>query len=67
MKASGPRVGLSLLPPVFVVAGIVKIFGKKLFAFWPIVGVLMLCLPPILIAYELRHGLGKELPNFRGE
>ena len=67
MKASGPRVGLSLLAPVFVVAGIVKIFGNEIFAPWPIVGVLMLCLPSVLIAYELRHGLGKELPDFRGE
>ena len=38
MKASGRRVGLSLLPPVFVVAGIVKIFGNEIFALWPIVG-----------------------------
>ena len=67
MKASGPRVGLSLLPPVFVVAGIVKIFGNEIFALWPIVGVLMLCLPSVLITYELRHGLGKELPDLRGE
>lgn len=64
MKVPGPRVGLCLLPPVFIVAGIVKIFGKELFAFWPIFGVVMLCLPPLLIAYELRHALGRELPNF---
>jgi hypothetical protein len=64
MKSPGPRVGLSLLPPVFVVAGIVKIFGNALFAIWPIVGVLMLCVWPVLIAYELRHELGGELPDF---
>ena len=63
-KVHGPRVGLSLLPPVFVVAGIVKIFGNELFALWPIVGVLMLCVSPFLIAYELRHALGGELPDF---
>lgn len=64
MKVHGPRVGLSLLPPVFVVAGIVKIFGNELFALWPIVGVLLLCVSPFLIAYELRHALGGELPDF---
>jgi hypothetical protein len=64
MKVHGPRVGLSLLPPVLVVAGIVKIFGNELFALWPIVGVLMLCVSPFLIAYELRHALGGELPDF---
>ena len=64
IKVHGPRVGLSLLPPVLVVAGIVKIFGNKLFALWPIVGVLMLCITPFLIAYELRHALGGELPDF---
>ena len=64
MKVHGPRVGLSLLPPVLIVAGLVKIFGKGLFAFWPIVGVLMLCLWSILIAYGLRHELGRELPDF---
>ena len=64
MKVHGPRVGLSLLPPVLVVAGIVKIFGNQLFAVWPIVGVLMLCISPFLIAYELRHALGGELPDF---
>ncbi len=64
MKVHGPRVGLSLLPPVFVVAGIVKIFGNELFALWPIVGVLVLCVSPFLIAYKLRHALGGELPDF---
>lgn len=64
MKIHGPRVGLSLLPPVFVVAGIVKIFGNELFALWPIVGVLMLCVSPFLIAYELRRALGGEIPDF---
>ncbi len=64
MKVHGPRVGLSLLPAVLIVAGIVKIFGSKLFAGWPIVGVLLLCIPPFLIAYELRHALGGELPGF---
>ena len=64
MKIHGPRMGLSLLPPVFVVAGIVKIFGNELFALWPIVGVLVLCVSPFLIAYELRHALGGELPDF---
>ena len=64
MKVHGPRVGLSLLPPVLLVAGIVKIFGNKLFALWPIVGVFVLCVSPFLIAYELRHALGGELPDF---
>jgi len=64
MKVHGPRLGLSLLPPVLVVAGIVKIFGNELFALWPIVGVLMLCITPFLIAYELRHALGGEPPDF---
>lgn len=67
MKVHGPRVGLSLLPAVLVVAGIVKIFGNQLFALWPIVGVLILCIPPFQIAYALRHALGGELPDFHGD
>ena len=67
IKVHGPRVGLSLLPPVFVVAGIVKIFGNELFGLWSIFGVLMLCVSPVLIAYELRHALGGELPDFLGD
>jgi hypothetical protein len=64
INVPGPRVGLSLLPPVFVVAGIVKIFGNQLFALWPIVGVLMLCVSPFQIAYKLRHALSEEFPDF---
>ena len=64
IKVPGPRVGLSLLPPVFVVAGILKIFGNELLGVWPIFGVLMLCVSPILIAWELRHALGGESPDF---
>ena len=64
IKVHGPRLGLSLLPPMLLVAGIVKIFGNELFALWPIVGVLMLCITPFLIAYELRHALGGEPPDF---
>ena len=67
MRVHGPRVGLSLLPALFVVAGIVKIFGSELFAFWPIVGVIMLCLPPLGITYELRYALGGEHPGFHGD
>lgn len=64
IKVHGPRWGLSLLPLVFVVAGIVKIFGNKLLGVWPIFGVAMLCVSPIVIAWELRHALGGELPDF---
>jgi hypothetical protein len=67
MKVHGLRVGLSLLPPLFIVAGIVKIFGNKLFAVAPIVGILMLCIPPLVITYELRHALGGEPPDFHGD
>jgi hypothetical protein len=67
MKVHGPRVGLSLLPSVFVVAGIVKIFGMALFSLWPIVGLLVLCVPHFQIAYDLRHALGGELPDFHGD
>ena len=64
IKVHGPRVGLSLLPLVFIVAGIVKIFGNELLGVWPIFGVLMLCISPVVIAWELRHALGGELPDF---
>ena len=67
IKAHGPRFGLSLLPPVLVVAGMVKILGSEIFGVWPIVGVLMLCVSPFWIAYELRHALGGELPDFHGD
>lgn len=67
MKVHGPRVGLSLLAPVFVVAGIVKIFGMGLFSLWPIVGLLVLCVPHFQIAYDLRHALGGALPDFHGD
>ena len=67
MKVHGARVGLSLLPPALVVAGLVKIFGNELLAVWPIVGVLMLCVVPVQMAYELRHALGGELPDFHGD
>lgn len=64
MRVCGLRVGLILLPPVFVVAGIVKIFGNKLIAFVPIAGLILLCVWPIMIACELRNALGGELPDF---
>jgi hypothetical protein len=67
MKIHGLRVGLCLLAPVFVVAGIVKIFGMELVALWPIVGLLVLCVPHFQIAYDLRHALGGELPDFHGD
>lgn len=67
IKTHGPRVGLCLLPPVFVIAGIVKIFGTALLAWWPLLGLLMLCAPHVQIAYNLRHALGGELPDFHGD
>jgi hypothetical protein len=67
MKVHGPRVGLSLLPSVFVLAGIVKIFGMQLFSLWSIVGLLVLFVPHFQIAYNLRHALGGELPDFLGD
>ena len=67
MRVYGPRVGLSLLPALFVIAGIVKIFGSELLAFWAIVGVIMLCIPSFVITYELRYALGGERPGFHGD
>jgi hypothetical protein len=67
MKTHGPRVGLCLLPPVFVIAGITKIFGKELLAVSPVFGLLMLCFSHFQIAYNLRRALGGELPDFHGD
>ena len=67
MKTHGPRVGLCLLPPVFVIAGMTKIFGKELLALWPLFWLLMLCFSHFQIAYNLRHALGGELPDFHGD
>jgi len=67
IKTHGPRVGLCLLPPVFVVAGIVKIFGTALLAFWPLLGLSVLCMSHVQMAYRLRHALGGELPDFLGD
>jgi len=67
MKVHGPRVGLCLLAPVLVVAGIVKIFGMELLSLWPIVGLIVLCVPHFQIAYDLRRALGGEPPDFHAD
>ena len=67
IRIHGPRVGLCLLPPVFVVAGIVKIFGTALLAFWPLLGLSVLCMSHFQMAYNLRHALGGERPDFLGD
>jgi len=48
---------------VFVVAGIVKIFGTALLAMWPLLGLSVLCISHVEIAYNLRHALGEKPPD----
>ena len=67
IKVYGPRIGLSLLPPILAVIGMVFVFGSRLLGYWPLFGLLMLVAPYVHLAWELRTAVGGGSPDFYGD
>jgi hypothetical protein len=60
LREYGPRLMMALLPAVFAVIGSIGLWGKQLLSYWPTVGQIMLSLPYIVLAVELRTSIGDD-------
>ncbi|PKB83198.1 MAG: hypothetical protein BZY88_02575 [SAR202 cluster bacterium Io17-Chloro-G9] len=57
-RASLPRVGMSVIPPILAVAGFAIAFEKELLDILPILGMLLLAIPYVFLAWELQDPIG---------
>jgi len=67
LRVYGPRLGLSLLPAILVVAGSVRLWGSQLLSYLPIIGIMFLALPFVVLAFQLRTAIGGYLPSAWGD
>ena len=67
MKTHGIRVGLAALPPIAVLAGLIKINGTELLGIWPLFGLLVSCMPHAVLAIGMRKSLGGASPDRFGD
>ena len=66
-RVHGPRIVLAIAPAVFVVIGLVLLFGSRLLSFWSIIAVLLLVIPHIGLAVLLRKAVGGGVPDYYGD
>lgn len=66
-KPGAGRLGSCFLPPLLVLIGMVRIFGKELLSLWWIVGMLCLLLPYFQLGWDLRRPIGENVRRKRAE
>ena len=63
----GPRIGLAILPPLFMIVGLIFLFGIELLSYPSILGVFVLVVPNITLAFQLRTAVGGGIPDHYGD
>jgi len=66
-KPAAGRLGSCFLPPLLLVMGMVRLFGKELLGFWWTLGMLFLLLPYLQLGWDLRHPIGESVRRKRAE
>jgi hypothetical protein len=66
-KPAAGRLGSCFLPPLLLVMGMVRLFGKELLGFWWTLGMLFLLLPYLQLGWDLRHPIGENVRRKRAE
>jgi hypothetical protein len=66
-RPAAGRLGSCFLPPLLLVIGMVRIFGKELLGFGWILGMLFLLLPYLQLGWDLRRPIGENVRRKRAE
>lgn len=67
LRVYGPRLGLSLLPPILVIIGAIRLWGDRLLSHQPLIGLAFLALPFLVLALQLRRAIGGYEPSAWGD